>query len=662
MTDKKKIWFFRYDTWQDVVVYLPMTWYEFKRYYEINGKFPERWEWIPPLMSYDKLTIDQIVDEAISHRADIYMFSSYVWSWDTIKIVANAIKELLPKSLVILGGPHQNTTYTQPMLWFRDHPYFDATSRPMEYGEYFITDMLDQLSEGHLDWSKVRGSYHRRGQGPTGIKTDFFYPAGLMASNIDHAKQTLNFARNVGKTLGMMYETNRGCMYKCSYCEWGGGTNTKLRMKDMEDIKEDISYFRELDIHTLFINDANFGILKRDPEISKILADHSDHIKIIGLTGLAKTTSEKRKAVLEPLIECGLVTIYQVSLQSIDPIILENIERTDVTPEENIALAKYFIDKYDIDVVVELILGLPGMKLETFYKEVEIEHLLMNSVKPQTHHVPLYLLPDAPISDPNYIEKHQITYAPIGFEESIILVDDTESKYVNLYKSKNYRQEHTMHIPISSYSYSVEDWKEMFFMNDMNQILMNMVMITPLVNFLHNHKNIDISTSFKKIFNAIKNTKGFYNVVHDEYLIKIINGEYAAKPWRQFETGPIKGVWSVHASYSWLWYRYKQQIYENLRKELGSTVDGITDDCLIYCQNSTFNEEQDVVWFNTWRWDLWEEQGNFDVLPVKEKIKLITKKHDIEFDVNKSYRNMHTYRFDSDEKIKMKLFSGTRAR
>lgn len=662
MSEKKKIWFFRYDTWQDVVVYLPMTWYQFKRYYEMNGKYPEHWDWIPPLMSYDETTIDQIVEEAVSHRADIYMFSSYVWSWDTIKIIAHAVKEELPESLVILGGPHQGITYTQPMIWFNDHPYFDATARPAEYGEYFITDMLDQLSEGQLDWSTIRGSYSRKGYGPEGIKTDFHYPSGLLSTNIDHARQVLEFAQNQDKKLGLMYETNRGCMYKCSYCEWGGGTNTKLRMKDMKDIEDDMSFFREINIHTLFINDANFGILKRDPEISKLLSSHNDHIKLIGLTGLAKTISAKRKAVLEPLIESGLVSIYQVSLQSIDPIILENIERTDVTPEENIALAKYFIEKYDIDVVVELILGLPGMKLETFYNEVEVEYILMNSIKPQTHHVPLYLLPDAPISNPAYIEKFQIKYAPIGFEESLELINNSDSKFVQSFKQKKYREEAAMYIPISSYSYSIEDWKEMFFMNDMNQVLMNMAMITPLVDFLYRHRQYSISKTFKKIFLSMKNTKGFYDLVHDEYLTKIINGEYAKKPWRQFEVGPIKGAWSLHDSYLWLWCHYKKQVYNNLRQELSDIMDEMIEDCLTYCENSTVSDTDETIWINKWRWDIWEENRDYDNLPLNENITLITKKEHVEYNQKKTYRNQNTYRLETDEKIKIKLFSGVRPR
>lgn len=660
---KKKIWFFRYDTWQDKLVYLPHTWYEFKRYYELNGKFADDWEWIPPIKDYHDWTIDDIVEEAVSHRADVYMFSSYMWSWDTIKVVANGIREELPDAILTIGGPHQHTTYTAPMIWFKDHPYFNAASNPHVFGEFFITDMLDAISANDLDWSKIRGSYTKYGRGPDGDRREFVYPPDIFRSNIDHAREVAKLAADKNKLMGVMYETNRGCMYKCVYCEWGGGTNTKVVMKSMESIKDDISFFRELNIHTTWITDANFGMMHRDPEIAELFASQNDYMKFVGITGLAKTKSEKRASVLEPLIKAGLVPLYQISLQTIDEQILKNILRTDVTPEENISLAKYLIEKYDIDVIVELILGLPGMKVETFYKETAIEYTLMNKVKPHTHHVPLYVLPDAPVGDPAYLSKYEIKLAPIAIEESVGLLKNTGSKYINLYNSKNYKRENTLHIPIASYSYTVEDWKEMFFMNDMNHVLMNMIIITPLIDFLYYHKNVPLERIFKGIFNSLKSVDEFWHPVYNDYLSAIADGKYWNDSWRRFEVGPIKGLWTIHSSYAWLWCEHKDKIYEKIRLEFSDHVDEIVDDCLTYCKNSTFNAKEDIIWSNNFRWDIWEEEGVRENQVKKEKITLITKSLEPDWgDKNSLYRNSFTYRLDSNEKIKMRLFQNLGAK
>ena len=661
MVNKKKIWFFRYDTWADSYVYLPNTWYEFKRYYELNGKFSNTWEWIPPVTDYCKWTVDEIVQEAISHNADVYMFSSYMWSWEMIKVIANGIKEELPNATLVIGGPHQHTTYTQPMFWFKDHPYFDAASKPSEYGEFFITDMLDSIASDNLDWSQVRGSYHRLGYGPEGDKRGFTYPPDVIESNIEHARVISSHAHKVNKLIGIMYETNRGCMYKCVYCEWGGGTNTKVILKDMKNIYNDVSYFRELDIHTVWITDANFGMIKRDPEIAELFASQKDYMRFVGITGLAKTKSEKRAAVLEPLIQAGLVTLYQISLQTIDETILENIYRTDVPPEDNVSLAKYLIAKYDIDVIVELILGLPGMKVDTFYKETAVEYTLMNSVKPHTHHVPLYVLPDAPVADPNYLAKFDMKLAPIAIEESVEILKDDNSKYIKLFEEKHYRQANTLHIPISSYSYTVEDWKEMFFMNDMNLVLMNMVMITPFIDFLYYHKQVPLELIFKKIFNSVSVIDDFYKPIYNGYLTPITNGEYRNKSWRQFEIGPVNGAWTVHSSYAWLWCNYRDEIYNSIKAEFIDYIDDIVDDCLLYCKNSTLGVTEDLIWENKWRWDSWEEAGDKSAVPKQEVIKLITVSEEIMWTNKSLYRNRSTYRYDSRDPIKMKMFQITRA-
>jgi radical SAM superfamily enzyme YgiQ (UPF0313 family) len=659
---KKKIWFFRYDTWSDKLVYLPQTWYGFKRYYELNGRHADSWEWIPPVISYHQWTIDEIIQEALSCKADVYMFSSYMWSWEIIRVVASAIKDELPNSVIVLGGPHQHTTYSQPFLYFKEHPYFDVAARPSEYGEYFITDMLDQLFEGDIDWSTVRGSFYRKGYGPEGNKREFKYPPDVIRANIDHAREISKYANNIGSALGIMYETNRGCMYKCIYCEWGGGTNTKVVIKDLDNIKDDISFFRELNINTTWITDANFGILPRDPEIAKLFSSQNDYMKFVGITGLAKSKVEKRQAVLEPLIQSGLVTLYQLSIQTVDQQILDNILRTDIPLEDNIGLAKKLIETYDIDVIVELILGLPGMKVETFYKETALEYTLLNSVKPHTHHVPLYVLPDSPVANPAYLEKYQIKLAPIAIDESMELLHDANSKYVQQFKSKNFKLENTLHIPISSYSYSVEDWKEMFFMNDMNHVLMNMIMVTPFIDFLHFHKNIPLDIIFKKIFVSVSSVDEFYQPIYQRYLTPLANGEYKGKSWRQFESGPVTGGWSAYSSYTWLWTTNKDNLYRSIRTVFAEYIDEQVDDCLTYCKNSTFKLDHDIVWENKWRWDLWEEAGAKHRSIPKESIKFTTKSMVVDWEQSKElYRNMHTYKFDTNERIKMKMFQLSRA-
>jgi radical SAM superfamily enzyme YgiQ (UPF0313 family) len=657
-TNKKKIWFFRYDTWQHIYVYLPLTWYGFKRYYELNGEYSNNWDFIPPVVNYENWSIDDIIDEAISHNADVYMFSSYVWSWPIINIVAFNIKQALPNSIIILGGPHQHTTYSEPEEWFSIHPYFDAVCRPLEYGEFFIMDMLDSLSTStDIDWNNVRGSYHRNGAGRVGNKKEFVYPPDLVRSNIDNARKSVLYAKTSNKLVGIMYETDRGCPFSCVYCEWGGGTNSKIVVKDLASIKDDVSFFRELNIHTVWFTDANYGILPRDVEISKLFAEQNDFIEYIGITGLAKTTTEKKLVVLEPLVKSGLVPVYQVSIQTIDQNTLKNVERTDITYEENLELARYLMDTYDIDVVVELILGFPGLTVDTFYKETAIEYQMMKRAKNNIHHNPLYILPDSPVADPLYLEKFKMKIVPICLEDSSELIDNSaNSMYLKTFNSKEFNHEPIVHIPVCSYSYTVEDWKEMFFMNDMNYILINKLFLKPFSDFLHYNKNIPLELIFKKIFTAISKVDNFYSPIYNRYLTPLSNGEFLNKSWREFNIGPISGSWAIIQSYIWLWITYKDEIYMSLFEEFNEYLDASATDCLFYCKNSTFSDNSSIIWDSLWRWDLWEESRDKSVMPLNETIMLITKNENINWYATDILRNQNSYRFYTDEKIHVETF------
>lgn len=631
MADKKKVWFFRYDVKTGHIVQLPMTWFSFKRYYELNGKHSDKWEWIPPVEEYESVgwSIDDIVEEALSCAADVYMFSSYMWSWDIVKVVADAVRDKFPEAIIVLGGPHQGTTYASPIFWFKDYPYFDAACLPTCYGEYFITDMLDAIIEGPIDWNKIRNSFHRNGTGPQGNKLEFKFPTGVISSNIDIAREYSQRAKDTNRSLVINYETNRGCPYSCSYCEWGGGIGSKVALKDIEIIKDEISYWKELNIDLLYLNDANFGMIKRDVEIMQMFLDQRPVLKEIVIMGLAKTSNEKRLTVLEPLIQGGLIRSYGVSIQSLDPQVVKNIDRTDIPPEENVKLAKYLLDNYGINPNLEFILGLPGCKPETFYKEIEVDYLLYNDLKSGLfssntrtfHHFPLWVLPDSPAADPAYIEKFKMKLVPIGMETSSLNMTN-KNKYVAEFEKKNYKKKYPMFTPVETYSYTTEDWKEMFFINDMSMVLINNHLLKPLIDFLYFHRNIlprDIYKKFHRIFTEVKE---FYSPVED-YLNKMISGELGDISWRQLEVGPIGDSYSLYSALTYLWILNREELFSNIRKTFQAEGDPMLIDLLSYLENSTFRLEGSVEWTNKWRWDLWENSDK-KVLPIEQGVTLKT--------------------------------------
>ena len=74
--------------------------------------------------------------------------------------------------------------------------------------------------------------------------------------------------------LSPIIETNRGCPYACTFCNWGNATQEKINQFSLETVKEEVKYVCENSRNLtgfLYIADANFGILRRDLEIAKAM-------------------------------------------------------------------------------------------------------------------------------------------------------------------------------------------------------------------------------------------------------------------------------------------------------------------------------------------------------------------------------------------------------
>ena len=67
-------------------------------------------------------------------------------------------------------------------------------------------------------------------------------------------------------------ETNRGRPFKCSYCYWGAAVGAKVNKMGEERVKADMTWIAERNIPCLFLVDANWGMLKRDVELTEHLA------------------------------------------------------------------------------------------------------------------------------------------------------------------------------------------------------------------------------------------------------------------------------------------------------------------------------------------------------------------------------------------------------
>ena len=458
--------------------------------------------WIPPIVNWDDYqTIDDVINDVLKQPVDILCISNYIWNNRLCAEVAKKIKQINPNIIVISGGPNQ----------FDVPEYVDYMCYTMGHGEIFLIELFKQLSK------------HKKVIAPDFIpylvtknyvspitKGKYEFPSeSPFEYNSDYIIDVVQQAKLANKSVSIPYETTRGCPYSCTYCEWGaGGTSAKLSQKPIETILADIELFAMLGVKELDIIDANFGILKRDVTIVNKIKECKEkygYPKRVLLFGLTKNSRKNKEAILDVLFEGELIDNYFMAIQSISKEALDNVKRIDIELEENLELSDKYKKLYNTCTKVELIMGLPGSTLEDFYNEMDLFQRTNDWFYPRNM---LTLLPGTEAYTSEYREKHKLKTVMVGTmeneEQDVFYISNS---VINQYKS-------SFELVIESYSFTKEDFKEMFFMNRAQRIL------GPMVKY-------KASIELKQAFDKIKKMD-WYKVI-DEWTTKLINGELENK-------------------------------------------------------------------------------------------------------------------------------------
>ena len=454
--------------------------------------------WITPIIDWDLFkTVDDIIDDIEKQPIDVFMISNYAWNHKLCSEVARKIRNKHPNVIIISGGPNQ----------FDVPDYIDYMCFAMGHGEIFLIELFKQLEKHGKVIAPDFVPYLITKNFKSLITTSRYeFPAvSSIKHNHEYILENVNTAKRLNKTLTFYYETTRGCPYSCTYCEWGaGGTSAKLSQKPLDIILEEIELLALSGVTEISIIDANFGILKRDVDIIKKIAECKKlygNPQLVMLFGLTKNSRKNKEAVLDVMFEAELMEVYFMAIQSADENVLNNVKRTDIDLEDNMQLAEKYKRLYNSSAKVELIMGLPGDTLDNFYKEMDLVQRLGSWFYVRNT---LCLLPNTEAHSEEYREKYKIKTVLVGSseneEQDITYFSDS---VINQFKS-------SFEMVVETLSYTKEEYKEMFFINRAQRV------IGPMLKG-------PASIELRKWFNAIKNEEWYKPI--DEHLTKLVNGE-----------------------------------------------------------------------------------------------------------------------------------------
>ena len=192
---------------------------------------------------------------------DILLCSCYVWNWEISTHLAKEVKKINPECLIIFGGPQipEDTNG-----FFEKYPYVDIIVQGE--GEYTLKNILEEYLKDK-NWSNVKGistsSFRTLPQERINDLSEIPSPylTNLIWDLVD---------KDCGVDWDCSWETNRGCPYQCTFCDWGSATFTSVR-KFLEDrLFKEIEWFADNKMRYIDCCDANFGLFQdRDLLIAK---------------------------------------------------------------------------------------------------------------------------------------------------------------------------------------------------------------------------------------------------------------------------------------------------------------------------------------------------------------------------------------------------------
>ena len=307
------------------------------------------------------------VAQRLQHN-DLVAFSTYVWNHRYNYSLARRIKELNPRVQILFGGPEPAITDAD---LFVKEPFMDLVFK-ME-GEITFRRVLENWSG---DWTQIPGLLiNQAGQlvdtGDCERISDLDQiPSPYLTGIFDRIIE-----QNPDVIWNATLETNRGCPYQCTFCDWGSLTYNKVKKFELTRVFHELEWIGE---HCGFvtITDANLGMfIERDDMIVDKLIEVQRRWGKLSSFSMTWAKNQKNEVVgivnklirESPNFGQGLT----VSVQSMDHDVLENIKRRNLDQhkiDEIFALC----DRNNIPVYTEVILGLPGETVaswkEAFWK------------------------------------------------------------------------------------------------------------------------------------------------------------------------------------------------------------------------------------------------------------------------------------------------------
>lgn len=294
----------------------------------------------------------------------VFAFSCYVWNTEYNKEVARQVKLRYPDCLIVFGGhniPEDSDAFLQANAYV-DIAIFGEGEKPFKG---VLESILGRVRPEDVDNIAFRrgGDVIRTARSKDCDLSAYPspYAMGLFDSVLEKYPQI---------SFSAILETNRGCPYRCAFCDWCE-QKSGVRPMSWERIQTDVRWMAQHGIEFCYCSDANFGLMKRDDAIIDLVIDSKEacgYPKKFRVN-FAKNNNDTVFRITQKLEKSGLNKGATISFQSMTPQALKSIGRENMPIERFTELMELYRNA-GISTYTEIILGLPEESYEDFCRGI----------------------------------------------------------------------------------------------------------------------------------------------------------------------------------------------------------------------------------------------------------------------------------------------------
>lgn len=447
----------------DNALYLPLSAGSLQSYVAKKNRFNDSIQFLPLHVYFG----DPKESAQALIAANIVGFSVYVWNFNNCIEIARELKRINPLVIIVFGGPHvpddrkvfarvkkrlgEDPVSSKTEEFHRNYPFVDIAIHGE--GELVFNELVEMLIENEF---KV-GGYLKNVKSLSYIFEDQFHHnekrdrlrelVDLPSPFLDGVFDQL-MREDKGFSWMAMWETDRGCPYQCTYCDWGGATEDRISEFSLQKIKEEALWFGKNKISYVFIANANFGILKRDIEVAKYLALSKERYGYPETVSVQNAKNPKKHSLdaLKILDISGLSKATVMSIQSKNLDTLKAVRRDNMKTWEYEKIQSQLRSE-GIATLTDYIIPMPHETLVTFKKG--LLEIINNGQHNRIQINNLSLLPNAEMSQLDYRTRY-------SFDTIFIpIVNKHGKKIINSKVPMEFQE-----MVISTNSMTRDEWKE----------------------------------------------------------------------------------------------------------------------------------------------------------------------------------------------------------